>query len=106
MPGFTLSKDNNSDALQALDPSTSVNASVSNAGQVRVTLPAGTSVVRVATLTNCYIKFGNSSVVATTSDMLFPIGAEIFTVKEGQVTHCSILGASATPDVCSITKMI
>ena len=106
MPGFTLPKDNNSDALQALGISTSTNSSVSSGAAVRSALPSDTQIVRIASLTNCYIKFGDSTVVATTSDMLFPIGAEVFSIKDRGYTHCSVRGASVTPDICSITRMV
>lgn len=106
MANFNLPRDNNNDTLQALCISSSVNASVSNAAAVRSALPTETQVVRIASLTNCYIKFGDVNVVATTADMLFPIGAEVFSIKDRNYTHCSVLGASATPDICSITRMI
>jgi hypothetical protein len=106
MTGFTLPRDNNSDIVQALSPVDNVTQSVSNGGQVRFTIPALTEIIRIASEVTCYIKFGDSGVVATSSDILFPVGAEVFSIKARGYTHVSILGAGATPGPASITKMV
>lgn len=103
---FILPRDENSDIVQALSPVDTVTQSVSNSGQVRFTIPANTDILRFAAGANCYIKFGNSSVVATTSDIFFPIGAEVFSILGRGYTHVSILGADVTPAPASITKMV
>jgi hypothetical protein len=105
MSFFTLPRDNNSQVIQALHPSSSVNGSISSAGAVRLTLPANTEIVRAASTMNCYLKFGDSAVVATSSDLLFPVGAEVFSIKNQGFTHVSILGIEATPGAACISRM-
>lgn len=105
MSGFTLPRDNNSDIVQALCPIDNSTQPVSNGGQVRIVLHPLTAIVRIAATGNCYVKFGDSGVSATTGDLLFPIGAEVFSIKDRGYTHVSVLGADATPAVVSITRM-
>lgn len=101
-----LVKDADGDGVQALVPISTSTQTISNAGQVRFTLAADTRLVRIAANIDCYIKFGDSSVVATSSDLLFPTGAEVFSVNQMGYTHVSILGLGATPGVASVTKMV
>lgn len=102
---FTLPKDNNQDVVQALSPIESVTQSISNGGQVRFAIPTNTDIVRIASAANCYVKFGNSGVVATSADMLFPTGAEVFSIKSRGYTHVSLLGIDVSPSSASITRM-
>lgn len=106
MSGFTLPRDNNSDIVQALSPVNNVSQLVSNSGQVRFAIPALTEIVRIASAANCYFKFGDSGVVATSSDVLFPIGAEVFSIKARGYTHVSVLGVDVTPSPVSVTRMV
>lgn len=63
----------------------------------RAALPSGVShedIVRVACNTDCYIKFGDSTVEATTDDALFTQGVEAFKVPDG-VSHVAAIQVSA-----------
>jgi hypothetical protein len=63
----------------------------------RGTLPAGAShedIVRLASNTDCHIKFGDDTVEATTDDALFTQGVEAFKVPAG-VTHIAVIQVSA-----------
>lgn len=102
---FTLPRDNNSSIVQALAPSDNVTQTVSSGGAVRFTLPEATAIVRLAAGMNCYIKFGDSGVTASASDILFPIGAEVFSLQNRGYTHVSVLGIDAAPAPVSVTKM-
>lgn len=103
---LALPKDNNSVAIQALYPNTNVNLSISSGGSVRVALPTDTNLVRIATNQDCYIKFGDSGVVATTSDMFFPVGAEVFSCTDNEITYIAALGTDPAAGVFSATKMV
>ena len=104
MSNFNLPRDANSGVLQALAPVESVVNNI-NTTAVRYALPTNTDVVRLAVTQNAHIKFGDSGVTATTSDLVFPTGAELFSVKNRGFTHVSILSTSATPSAASVTKM-
>src|SRR5210317_281676 len=63
----------------------------------RGALPSGAShedIVRIACNTDCYIKFGDDTVEATTGDALFTQGVEAFKVPDG-VSHVAALQVSA-----------
>lgn len=50
----------------------------------------------ISTNANCFIKFGDSTVVATTSDMVIPLGTvEIFTVPVN-ATHVAAITSAGT----------
>jgi hypothetical protein len=104
MSNFNLPRDANSGVLQALAPVESVVNNI-NTTAVSFALPAKTDVVRIAVSQNSHVKFGLAGVTATTSDLFFPTGAELFSVKGRGFTHVSILGTSATPSAASVTKM-
>ena len=106
MTSFNLPRDSNSAPVQALSPVTNVTNAVSSAAQVRFAIPAATQIIRIATASNCYIKFGDNAVVATTSDILFPAGTEVFNIKEYPHTHISVLGVDAAASPASITQMV
>lgn len=106
MIGFSLPKDNNSTAIQAVSPDTNVSQSISSAGQVRFAIASDSDIIRIASTASCYFKLGDSGVTATSSDILFPPGAEIFSIKARGFTHVSILGVDVTPGVASVTDMI
>lgn len=77
-----LVKDTDGDSVQALIPISTTTNTVSNGGAVRYTLATDTRLVRISSTADCYIKFGDSGVTATSSDMVFPIGAEVFSVNQ------------------------
>ncbi len=102
----TLPRDVNSSSIQALFPVATVNLSISSGGQVRGTLPDFTDLVRIAVNQDCYVEFGGSGVVATTSSMFFPIGAEVFACTDNGITHVSILGTQVAAGIASVSKMV
>lgn len=71
---------------------------------VRVALPSGPQVVRLAATGNCWIKFGDGTVTATTSDTLFPAGVEVVKIPTG-VTHIAAIQDGASTGSLSITGM-
>jgi hypothetical protein len=91
--------------IQALypDPAQAVTGAV-GAASVRVALPTGADVVRVATLGDCFIKFGTVTVVATAADSIFPKGSEVFRVPAG-VTHLAFIQSGAGTTI-TVTGMV
>ena len=72
----------------------------------RVALPSGVGhedVLRLASTTDCYIKFGDSTVEATTSDALFTAGVELFKVPAA-ATHVAAIQVSAS-GVMTVTEL-
>ena len=51
-------------------------------------------IVRVASDTACFIKWGDSSVTASTSDIYFPAGVEVLLVPDG-VTDLAFIRSTA-----------
>lgn len=98
-------RDTSGGVVQALLPSTNVALSVTGSS-ARVELPTSTDLVRIAATVDVYLEFGGSGVVATSSSMLFPAGAEIFNVQDAAITHVAALIVGATPGVLSATKML
>lgn len=98
-------RDTSGGMVQALSPVATVSLSVSGSSS-RVALTDPISLVRLASTVDCYVKFGNSGVTATSSDMLFPAGAEVFAVEDPAITHVAAILVGATPGVLSATKML
>lgn len=72
------------------------------AASARVALPTG-GVLRIASSTDCYIAFGDSSVTASSSDALYPAGVEHFKY-DGVATHIAAIQVS-TGGVLTVTGM-
>ena len=98
-------RDTSGAAVQALLPDATSTLSLSGASG-RVILPTNTNLVRIATTVDCYIAFGDSSVVATTNSMLFPTGADVFNVNRSDITHVAAILVGARPGVLTATKMV
>jgi predicted GH43/DUF377 family glycosyl hydrolase len=98
-------RDTGGNVVQALYPSINVSLNVTNVSS-RVAMADPISLVRIAASVDCYMKFGDSTVTATTSDMLFPAGAEIFSVEDPRITHIAALLVGSTPGVLTATKML
>lgn len=94
--------DANGEAVQTLFPTSPTNASTSGTS-ARVAIPDDSDVVRVASTEAVYLKFGDSAVVATSSDILFPAGVEVFKVPE-TYTHVAFIQVSSAGTI-SICKM-
>lgn len=101
-----LIKDGDGHGVQALIPTTTVTNTITNGAAVRYTLPTDTNLVRIGATCNCYIKFGDSGVTATSADIVFPIGAEVLNMEARGWTHISILGIDSSPGYASITRMV
>jgi hypothetical protein len=98
-------RDTSGGMVQALYPVSNATLNVSGSSS-RVAMADPISLVRIAANVDCYLKFGNSSVVATSSDMLFPAGAEVFSVEDPAITHVAAILVGATPGVVTATKML
>ena len=97
--------DQNGFPIQTLGLAATVTLSVAGTSD-RVALPPGAShedIVRVACNTDCYIAFGDVTVVATTNDALFTQGVEAFKVPDG-VTHIAAIQESAS-GIMTITEL-
>lgn len=93
-------------AVQSLSPviGSSIVVSV-GAGSQSGLIPSGAEVIRCASTGNCHLIFGvGSAPTATTSEMVFPAGSEIFTVPEG-ATHFAVIQAGASTGSFSMTKV-
>ena len=99
-----LVRDTSGTAVQALLPSGNTTQTTSGSSQ-RITLPNDTKLVRIASTVDVYVAFGGSGVNASSSSMLFPIGAEIFNIHDPLITHVAFLQVGAIPGVFSATKM-
>jgi hypothetical protein len=89
--------DQNGFPIQTLGLGSSTTKIAVGAASQRGPLPSGAShedIVRIACNTDAYIKFGDSTVEATTSDALFTQGVEAFKVPDG-VSHVAALQVSA-----------
>lgn len=100
-----LPRDSGNDTVQAVCPVSTTTLNSSGSSQ-RVTLPVTTDIVRIASTVDLYVEFGGASVNATSSSMLFPAGAEVFSTIDLSITHIAILNVGATPGVVSISKMV
>ena len=106
----TLIRDNNSQPIQALACETDAAVLTASGTTARVAIPSNCSIVEIACLTAVHIRFGNSSVDATTSDRVLPAGAVVvYTVPETDnlpATHVAFLMVSgASAGICSVGAM-
>lgn len=92
--------DNNNKGIQTLAPYNTVSLTI-GVTSVAISLPSGAKVVRLASTGNCYVAFSGT---ATTSDMLFPLGAETFKVPDG-ATQISCIREGASSGTLTITRM-
>ncbi len=100
-----LPRDTGSAAIQAVFPVATTTLSVS-APTARIAMPPNTNVVRIASNVDVYLEFGGSGVNATSSSMLFPAGAEVFSCVDDNVTHVAAMLVGATPGVLTASKMV
>lgn len=98
-----LRRDQNGIPLQALTPNLAVNGTV-GAVSASLVLPPECDYVRVASVNDCYIRFGTSGVTAAGTDIFFPKGSEVLGVPEG-ATHLAYI-QHTTGGVISVTSMI
>jgi hypothetical protein len=104
MAQITLPRDTIGFAVQALSPRTGTNVNVAvAAASARGAIPTNCDVVRIATNTDCYVLFGDNTVVATNLCMFFPAGSEVFRIPTG-TTNVAFIRSSAD-GTASITAM-
>lgn len=85
----TMSRDVSGTAIQALCPSGPTSSINTSGASASAALPAGLQegeIVRVAATHDCYIKFGQSGLSATATDILMPAGVEYFVLPKN-ATH-------------------
>ena len=101
-----LPRDKDSQSVQTLSLDASKTLAIAIATG-NVALPAGTEIIRVANKVDMYMRFGTSSVVATTTDdALVPAGVEIFRLPTN-VTHVAVISSDgATTGESSFTKLL
>ena len=97
-------RDTSGGLVQALCPNSTVNGVV-NVSSARIALPDPIDLVRIASNVDCYLQFGDSNITATTSSMLFPAGAEIFSTPGPDITHVAFLLVGSTAGIISVTRM-
>lgn len=97
-----LERDKNGVPIQSLAPEYVANLTI-GATSARQLLPDDTKVIRLTADQECWIAFGDSTVVATTAAILFPIGVEIFTVPD-TTTYIAVLqkGTGGSLNVCAM----
>jgi hypothetical protein len=103
----SLKTDANGRTLQSLTPYASAgvkNVSLSGTS-ASSTLPTDAFVVRIASTGDCHIVFDTSAPTATTNDMLFPAGVEVWTLDPAW-THFAVIQAAGSTGTVSITAMV
>ena len=104
MNKIKLRTDANGRTIQSLTPAGTPSNGTIGGSSVRITIPTNSSVVRVSATGNCFVAFGDSTVVATTSDVLFPAGVEVFSVDPSW-THVAFIQAGAATGEFGINEM-
>lgn len=102
--GSSLPKDSSGGSIQALAPDATANVAIGVA-TARVLLPTGSQIIRVAANAKCFFKMGDVTVVATGSDTMFPVGAELFVVPVG-ATYIAVIQDGAVTGSLNVTKMV
>jgi len=94
--------------IQALAPDYSpASVSVASIGATsdRVSVPAGSDIVRIASNKPCYFTFGDETVEADGTSSLFPGGVEMFRVPSG-ATHIAFIQDGVVTGVATVTRMV
>jgi hypothetical protein len=100
-----MQTDSNGRAIQSLSPNmASIGAVGISGASARVALPTNAQVIRISTSGNCFVRFGDNTVTATSNDMLFPIGTEIFTM-EPSWTHVACIQEGSDTGTLSVVEM-
>lgn len=90
--------------IQAVTPDATVSAAI-GATSVRSALPTDTELVRITSLGNCFFRFGNSAVTATSADTPMVAGTEIMKVPDG-ATHVAVIQNGAVTSTVYFTRMV
>lgn len=101
-----LPKDRDSIPVQVLSvqEDTVVFANIAG-GNNRVALPPDSEIVEVAASDVCRVKFGNSSVDATSgTSRIFPQGVAVYKLPPG-ATHISVTNYNASSGILTVARM-
>ena len=85
-------------------PGAVVNGTI-GAASVRLAIPANCNFLRCASTGDCHVAFGDGTVVATSADMLFPTGAEVFGIP-ADATHVAFIRNGVATGDFSIAALI
>ena len=97
-------KDDNPIQVLSVEEDTVVAANIAS-GHNRVALPADADVVEIAATNECKIKFGNSSVDASTGvARVFPLGVCVYKVPQG-ATHLSVTSYNSSTGLVTVARM-
>jgi len=91
------------DAIQSLPTDESVHAKITVSASSQEADMTGSQLVRIASNTDTYIKFGITGLTATVSDLFFPAGVEVLVMPK-DTTHVAIIQESAA-GIATITKV-
>lgn len=102
-----MPSDDSSVKIQVLAPEDATTAIGTSSGtSVRLAIPVGSRVVEVAASDGIHWQFGNSAVVATTSNKFQGAGTIPYKVPEG-VTHLAFIASTGVASaICSLTRLI
>lgn len=99
--------DANGFPIQTLGLGSSTNKITIGGTSQRAAIPSGAGaedIIRIAANTDCYIKFGDSTVEATANDPLFTQGVEAFKVPD-RATHVAALQVD-TAGIMTLTELL
>lgn len=96
-----LPRDLDAQPVQVLSPSSPANVTV-GASSNSIVVPSGW-VVRLSSLVDCWVAFGDNTVAATSSDILVPAGTDVFRVPES-ATHIAVI-QSTSAGILNVCKM-
>ena len=95
-------------SIQVLRPDeSSVQMASIGASQQRITLPVETDVVEITVTADCYIKFGGSTVVASSGDSRALLRGTYVYSTDRFVTHVSVIRLTADDSgVCTAARLL
>lgn len=105
MVGVTLPQDVDSSKIQILEATEATTAAISaSATTARAAIPAGSTIVEVASSGICHWTFGNSAVTAATTNKILN-GMGTYVVPSG-VTHVAVVTTTGVASaIFTITKL-
>jgi len=91
------------DTIQSLPIDETVHTTLTINSGSQVIDMTGSQLVRIASATDAFIRFGVAGVVATSSNLFFPAGVEVLVMPK-DATHVAIIRESVS-GIASITKV-